>query len=1386
MQIQRIIATVTPNILSVPAGQTRVITLGVDLVGGRSLNAVQIGSLIDQEVITFQWDNAAPGTTSGVWSGAVGDLERTGLNTFRFTSTNLGYDARNRTDRLTYTLTDANQRRFTAVLNFSAPQFIAATGITRVIPDQITMFVGQSVQLQAILTPNNTTETAQWSSRPSGLVSVSVTGLATALAPGLATITARIESGVTVDVPVQVFRGPNDIIVDPISVILTPGSHATVSMMTFPPNVAPPPFVQASDSSLVRTAVSGSTITITALADLEFPDGVDVMTTTVRVAMPGISIDASPTSLGRADIQVEVRRTTGVTAQLVGGPVMFSGERRTLALTIPDPALQGQRFYLEVAACPLRNVGIQGIPASLVGSQNVSYGIDDIIQIQAHSAGIGVARIRLFTTLQTPRNPVGELHVVVAPDSPRGVSFRHEGTVNTWYPGSLIGDTRLPPSTIPDSAQWGRILTMQTHQSVTVRPRINEGNDRLETPIAWSSTVSNQHREALYFINVSTREPALDGTPTGPITTPTPPASPTTIPEREHLYLLDSSGRYIRRTDGRTDIGNGFYRFIDVFMEDIEFREYSENPTGATGRIYGFFQRDIPLATRMALLRSGGVERQVSQLLPNPIPITDGATLSANSGVPTGLAAVSISPMRFSIEPGAPTLPWRDLFYAEVDLFTNVGGVLQFNPLIAPQTGIELEQRTVVGGVVIWERVTSYPINVPVGTTTATLTSIYDVRPTMTAAGGPLRLVDINGSPITHDSVSVVQIGDPRAATNSFYVRVLPGPLTMGMPQLANHTERVIWQNPSPTSLSHRWRELAVIPGSGDVFEVSQLDVGNIFEQPTGYPRIDAFFVGARPGDNIGITHLPLLGHILVIDIPFPPVRPTLPLQFIYTIGQVSRLGFAPILGDPNDREIAVTSPLAPLYYTLHMDPPAEVIANAFPVPIGSTNIDLRTTALLQEVTGLTLGSVLLVGGVDQSNAEATAVSPIPAGISVTSQRYLTVTADAALGSTFDITFSQGGNEITLRFRVVASGSQPASPASIIIGSPEPITLSTDNNIIAAARSAGIDLGTATFESTDASILTIDDRGVATPRRAGRVGVRIRSRDGSRSVTVTIEIQPAGAATSTSPTATPTSPAATPTSTPTSPPRPPLTAVRLRTTAGVAVGMTMTLEPFVTPFNADRTLLKWSSSDATVATVEGGVVTGLKAGTARITVTCENGTITAVCTVTVRVDTRPVTAITLNRRTLNLNAGANSTLSVTFRPSNATIRGVTWTSDNPAVARVEPNGRVIGVSGGTAVITAVSDSGAHIASCTVTVRVPVTSVTLPETRITLTVGETYQIEPVINPSNATDTTATYTTRASATATVSSTGLVTARRAGTTTITVRVDGRTTTLNVTVVR
>lgn len=72
-----------------------------------------------------------------------------------------------------------------------------------------------------------------------------------------------------------------------------------------------------------------------------------------------------------------------------------------------------------------------------------------------------------------------------------------------------------------------------------------------------------------------------------------------------------------------------------------------------------------------------------------------------------------------------------------------------------------------------------------------------------------------------------------------------------------------------------------------------------------------------------------------------------------------------------------------------------------------------------------------------------------------------------------------------------------------------------------------------------------------------------------------------------------------------------------QSTATVGAGETITLIETVTPSNATDKSVSWSTSNSSIATVTGGVVTGVSTGTARITVTTTDGGYTDYCDVTV-------------------------------------------------------------------------------------------------------------------------------------------------------------------------
>lgn len=223
-------------------------------------------------------------------------------------------------------------------------------------------------------------------------------------------------------------------------------------------------------------------------------------------------------------------------------------------------------------------------------------------------------------------------------------------------------------------------------------------------------------------------------------------------------------------------------------------------------------------------------------------------------------------------------------------------------------------------------------------------------------------------------------------------------------------------------------------------------------------------------------------------------------------------------------------------------------------------------------------------------------------------------------------------------------------------------------------------------------------------------------------------------------------------------------------------GDTFSLIATVLPKDAEYDGVIWASSNASVASVNSGTVTAIKKGTA--TITASAGGKTAECAVTVTV---PTGSVTLDKTTLSLAVGETAQLTATVKPDDATDKTVAWSSSDESIAKVA-DGKVTAVKSGKATITA--KCGGKTAECAVAVTVPVSSVTLDKTMLSLSIGETAILTAALLPDNATDKTVIWTSSDESVAKVAN-GKVTALKSGTTTITARCGSKSAECIVTVI-
>lgn len=190
----------------------------------------------------------------------------------------------------------------------------------------------------------------------------------------------------------------------------------------------------------------------------------------------------------------------------------------------------------------------------------------------------------------------------------------------------------------------------------------------------------------------------------------------------------------------------------------------------------------------------------------------------------------------------------------------------------------------------------------------------------------------------------------------------------------------------------------------------------------------------------------------------------------------------------------------------------------------------------------------------------------------------------------------------------------------------------------------------------------------------------------------------------------------------------PVEAVRLtRDSLTLYAGERTALGVRISPENATEQTVLWESSDEAVATVEDGVITAKTPGGTRITARADG--CSAECAVLVK---PAVERVSLSTDALTLTAGETAVLDAAADPEG----DVAWLSSDETVAEVS-DGTVTAKKPGAAAILAAS--GGKYACCAVRVReaeVPVETVTLSQTALTLKPGETAALTATVSPENA--------------------------------------------------
>ena len=231
------------------------------------------------------------------------------------------------------------------------------------------------------------------------------------------------------------------------------------------------------------------------------------------------------------------------------------------------------------------------------------------------------------------------------------------------------------------------------------------------------------------------------------------------------------------------------------------------------------------------------------------------------------------------------------------------------------------------------------------------------------------------------------------------------------------------------------------------------------------------------------------------------------------------------------------------------------------------------------------------------------------------------------------------------------------------------------------------------FSSTDTSVCTVDQNGTVKAVSTGTADIIVSTFNGKTakcSVSVTVKDNK------------------------------PVTSISLQSSVTIGKGETTMLNPVILPADASDKTLYTSVSTPGIISLSDFNVTGINNGTTSVALSSSNG-INASCNIIVK---DAPESIKFNNSNFSLGIGESYQLKTTI-PANSASK-ITYSSSNTSVCTVTENGKILGVSSGTSVISAETFNGKR-ASFTITVKPAPETMTLNMSEVTLGFGETVRL-----------------------------------------------------------
>lgn len=424
------------------------------------------------------------------------------------------------------------------------------------------------------------------------------------------------------------------------------------------------------------------------------------------------------------------------------------------------------------------------------------------------------------------------------------------------------------------------------------------------------------------------------------------------------------------------------------------------------------------------------------------------------------------------------------------------------------------------------------------------------------------------------------------------------------------------------------------------------------------------------------------------------------------------------------------------------------------PVDPEPSVIAVSSVSLSQDSADMLIGeTVQLKAAVlpsDATDKEVTWASSKQSVATVSGSGLITAVAEG----TSTITASAGGKsatcQVTVSKKVISVTAVTLDRTSVVLEEGQSTTL------VATVSPSDATDKTVQWTSSNPAIVSVDGYGTLTAHAEGSAAIIATVGDQSATCAVTVSKRTI-----------------------------PVTAVTLdRNALVMEEGQSTTLVATVTPSDATNNTVQWSSSNPAIVSVDGyGTLTALAEGSA--VVIAAAGDKSASCVVTVLKKVIPVISVSLDRKAVTLEPGQSTTLVATVSPADATDKTVSWTNSDDTVISLS-GGSITALKEGSSTVTAIA--GDKSASCVVTVArsvVPVTSVTLDKTSLTLEKGESVTLVATVSPSDATDKTVSWSSTDASIVSVDQNGTLRAQKGGSATVMAKAGEKSATCRVTVI-